>query len=443
MHINYSIFCLFMNKTDTLLYRLKKIWYNLRGDNNDFPLQNQMYHSFSVIIIGALCIMLPINLFLNLKVPAILCGLTIVLQSFVYSLSRFKGRLNLAILISCIQSNIFLCINYFFNAGIAGPTLLICSINMFVVLMVVPKKQMFYWFAINLLLASAIVIIEYKFPKFILGLYIKKPDVYINNLTGYIVCILLLYVGITYIRNSYEQEKKSAIEKTSILEKLNNEKNKLFSIISHDLKTPLASIQQYLDLITHTDVDLHERKWIEKNLLVATTSSLDLLNNLFAWCKTQMEGCDVNLENLNLNKTIKKTIDLINVSAKAKNITLNSKINEDVFLKADANMLLLVIRNLLHNAIKFTPNNGMVCIEGLNINDFCKISIVDTGVGMSDLAQKQAFTLKINSTYGTNNETGTGLGLVLCEEYTHLQNGKIWFTSKLNEGTVFNLEFPA
>ncbi len=432
-----------MIKTDALFYSLKKIWYKLRGGNNDFPLQNQIYHSFSIIIIGALFIMLPINLFLNLKVPAILCGLTIVLQSFVFYLSRYKGKLNLAILISSIQSNVFLCINYFFNAGIAGPTLLICLLTMFVVLMVVPKKQMFYWFAINLLLASAIVFIEYNFPKFIVGVYIKKVDLFIDNLTGYIVCILLLYVGITYIRDSYEKEKKSTTDKASILEKLNNEKNKLFSIISHDLKTPLASIQQYLDLITHSDIDIGERKWIEKNLLVATTSSLDLLNNLFAWCKTQMEGCDVNLEHLNLNKTIKKTIDLINVSAKAKNITLNNKINDDVFLKADANMLHLVIRNLLHNAIKFTPKNGIVCIEGVNVNNICRISVVDTGVGMSDLAQKQAFSLKINSTYGTNNEAGTGLGLVLCEEYTQLQNGKIWFTSKLNEGTVFNLEFPA
>lgn len=297
--------------------------------------------------------------------------------------------------------------------------------------------------SINLLLASAIVLIEYNFPKFIVGVYLKKADLFINNLTGYIVCILLLYVGVTYIRDSYEKERKSAADKASILEKLNNEKNKLFSIISHDLKTPLASIQQYLDLLTNMEVDLDERKWIEKNLLVATTSSLDLLNNLFAWCKTQMEGCDVNLEHLNLNKTIKKTIDLMNVFAKAKNITLNSNINEDVFLKADANMLHLVIRNLLHNAIKFTPKNGMVCIEGVNINNICRISVVDTGVGMSDLAQKQAFSLKINSTYGTNNEAGTGLGLVLCEEYTHLQNGKIWFTGKVNEGTVFNLEFPA
>lgn len=135
-----------MNKPDSLIYTFKKIWYALRGSNDDFPLQNQIYHSFSVIIIGALCIMLPINLFLNLKVPAIICGLAIALQSVIFYISRYKGRLNLAILISCIQSNVFLCFNYFFNAGIAGPTLLICSVTMFVVLMVVPKKQMFNWF---------------------------------------------------------------------------------------------------------------------------------------------------------------------------------------------------------------------------------------------------------------------------------------------------------
>ncbi|TAH02991.1 MAG: sensor histidine kinase [Sphingobacteriales bacterium] len=431
-----------MNKFDDYIYYSKKKWLVMRGSSNHFSIQNQIYHSFSIIIIAAFVIFLPINLFLGLLVSALLCALAIAFQSILLYQSRYKGRLNLAILVSCLLSNIILCANYFYNSGIAGPTLIISAAILFLLLIVVPKQQMFKWFAINILLASAAVYIEYKFPQLIIGSYTTKANMFVDNLASYIIGIMLLYIGVAYIRASYDKEKQTVNDKALALEKLNYEKDKLFSIISHDLKTPLASIQQYLDLLTQMELDAEERKWLEANLLKATTNSLDLLNNLFAWCKTQMDGCDVNLQNLNLDNALKKPLNIMHHVAQNKKINLNVDIKKDVILIADTNMLQLVIRNLVHNAIKFTPQGGTVNIAANNLGNNCIITISDNGLGMDDIAQNDAFTVKIKSSFGTNNETGTGLGLVLCKEYTQLQNGKIWFTSKKNEGTVFNLEFP-
>lgn len=431
-----------MSTVDTLIFYLTKKWYLLRGSGTHFTLQNQIYHSFSIIILGALFIMLPVNLLLGLKVSALISLLSILLQFFLFYQSRYKGGLNFAILISCIQANVFLCVNYFFNSGIAGPTLIICEVTLFVVLIVVPKQQMFKWFVINLLLASFIIVLEYNFPTLIINPYTTRASLFFDNLSGYVISVMLLYIGVSYIRTSYDREKQSANDKALALEKLNDEKNKLFSIISHDLRTPLASIQQYLDLLTQMELADGERKWLEANLLKATTNSLDLLNNLFAWCKTQMEGCDVNLQKLNLKNTLKKPLSIMTLVAQSKNVNLIVNINKDAALIADPNMLQLIIRNILHNAIKFTSPNGTVSVEAKNVGENCLITISDNGIGMDDMAQVEAFSLKIKSSFGTNNETGTGLGLVLCKEYTQLQNGKIWFTSKKNEGTVFNLQFP-
>lgn len=421
---------------------LKKKWQHLKGKDEDFSVQAQIYHSFSIVIIIALFVIITINLLLGLNVSALLCGMAIATQSIVFYQSRFKGKLKLAIIISCVQSNFFLCINYFFNAGIAGPTLMVCSVTLFIILTVVSKQKMFTWFVINLLLATAIVFLECKFPFLIMNTYSQKADLFTDNLTGYIINIMLLYIGTTYIRDSYEKEKKSANDKALTLQKLNNEKNKLFSIISHDLKTPLASIQQYLDLLTQMELDTEERKWIEANLLKATTNTQELLTNLLQWSKTQMEGPEINLSPINLKQNFKNALDVIKVVAQTKNITINSLIDDEIIVIADSNMLQLVLRNLLHNALKFTNKGGKVDVVASTMANKCLISIIDNGVGMDKATQDEIFSLRISSTFGTENENGTGLGLLLCKEYTQLQGGKIWFSSQKNVGTVFNVSLP-
>ena len=430
-------------KPDELIHYFKEKWYWLRGYDSEFAMENQMYHTFSIIVIFALLIMLPTNLLLGFHVSAVLCCITIILQIILFYHSRFRGKTQLAILVSGISANLFLFINYFYNAGISGPTLMICSVTLFVLMAVEKRERMFGWFVVNLCIMSIISFLEFQFPSLIFVNYSERGHQFADIMTAYVLGTMLLYVGSTYIRGSYQREKDSASERALTLGKLNSEKDKLFSIISHDLKTPLASIQQYLDLLSHMEVECTERKWIEANLLKATTNTQELLTNLLQWAKNQLEGPDIHLSLINLKPNLKKALDVIHIVAQTKDIKLNTSIADDIIVYADPDMLQLVIRNLLHNAIKFTPKGGIVDILASSFNNKCIISIIDNGVGMNKTAQEKVFSLKIKSTYGTNNENGTGLGLVLCKEYTELQGGKIWFNSEENVGSVFYVSLPS
>ena len=190
------------------------------------------------------------------------------------------------------------------------------------------------------------------------------------------------------------------------------------------------------------EIDCKDRKWIEANLLKATTNTQELLTNLLQWSKNQLDGTDIHLSLINLKTNLKKALDVIQIVAQTKDIKLNISIADDIVVFADPDMLQLIIRNLLHNAIKFTPKGGIVDILASTFDNKCIIKIIDNGVGMNKTAQEKVFSLKIKSTYGTDSENGTGLGLVLCKEYTELQGGKIWFSSEENVGSVFYLSLP-
>ena len=429
-------------KPDDLIHYLKEKWYWLRGYDSEFTMENQMYHTFSIIVIFALLIMLPTNLLLDLYISAALCIITIILQFSVFYLSRFKKKTDLAIVLSGNLSNLFLWINYFYNSGIIGPTLIISSVTLFILLIVVKREKMFLWFTINLFSATLIALVEFNYPNLITEYYHDRSYHFVDVMSSYAICVIMLFIGVTYIRNSYQKEKNSASERALTLEKLNAEKDKLFSIISHDLKIPLSSIQQYLDLLSHMEIDCKDRKWIEANLLKATTNTQELLTNLLQWSKNQLDGTDIHLSLINLKTNLKKALDVIQIVAQTKDIKLNISIADDIVVFADPDMLQLIIRNLLHNAIKFTPKGGIVDILASTFDNKCIIKIIDNGVGMNKTAQEKVFSLKIKSTYGTDSENGTGLGLVLCKEYTELQGGKIWFSSEENVGSVFYLSLP-
>ena len=151
----------------------------------------------------------------------------------------------------------------------------------------------------------------------------------------------------------------------------------------------------------------------------------------------QMEGVSVNLEELNLSETLKTVIMVQAAIAHDKMIGFKNELSANAYVIADANMLQLVVRNLLNNAIKFTPPGGEISLTSELLGPNWQIRISDTGVGIADERKADIFSLKNQSTYGTKNEKGTGLGLLLCSEFTELQHGKIWFDSTEGAGTTF------
>ena len=155
----------------------------------------------------------------------------------------------------------------------------------------------------------------------------------------------------------------------------------------------------------------------------------------------QTGSIDFQITEFNLDESIQNTIHILKHNLVKKNIKLNCNVDENLNITADQNMINTVVRNILSNAIKFTRKDGEISIEAHRIDDNLKISVTDNGIGMTEEAQKNLFNEATSkSTQGTNAETGSGLGLLICKEFIQRHNGKIWVHSEPNVGSTFNIE---
>ena len=165
-----------------------------------------------------------------------------------------------------------------------------------------------------------------------------------------------------------------------------------------------------------------------------------MLYNMLMWSKSQMEGANVHLAKVNVANAIKPILTINKLAVAKKRITFETYIDEKVEVWADLNMLQLIIRNLLGNAAKFTPTGGTMLIRTSIQQNNCRIEIKDSGAGIHQ--QEDIFSLKVRSTFGTDNEKGVGMGLFLCKEYTIAQQGQIWYENNQEGGSSFYLELP-
>ena len=358
-----------------------------------------------------------------------------------YYYSRFKMKVHACIIIYMIALNILLIVNFKYNSGINGPSLLIFILSYFLTISIVPQKQYLFWITLNLVIITALLTIEYNYPGVINNTYADNKSRFIDHGFTYVFMALLIFMVATTIRRSYHTEQKLVEEKAAELEVANDTKNKLFSILAHDLRSPLASIQNYLEILSEYKMEEHERASIKKELLNATQYTQQMLSNLLSWSKSQMKGVSVNMAKTDLNEVLQSTFNIHRSIAAEKGIQLIIQLKSGIFIMADADMLQLIIRNLISNAIKFTAPGGEIIVSNDLVGNRCRIIIKDNGAGIPVEKQESLFSLKVSPTFGTKNEKGVGLGLVLCKEFTELQNGEIRFESIRGVGTTFYVSF--
>lgn len=226
------------------------------------------------------------------------------------------------------------------------------------------------------------------------------------------------------------------------LSELNRIKDKLFSVVSHDIKAPLTSLKLSLALAKIDKLNPEEFAAISTEIENHLDQTTNFIQNLLQWAKFQLQGETVKPTQLDLQNLIQETLDLLETEFRQKVITVHKEIHHSVYAYADPTMTRSVIRNLLTNAIKFTPAGGNITIAGKAENDEVIISVKDTGAGIPPAHQKSMFTLESLTTPGTQQETGTGLGLVLCKEFVEKNNGRIWFITEEGAGTTFYISLP-
>ena len=238
--------------------------------------------------------------------------------------------------------------------------------------------------------------------------------------------------------------RKQLRENEKRLKELNATKDKFFSIIAHDLITPIGSIVNFSDLLIDNLFNYSKEKRIEFTKIINDSSknTFNLLQNLLEWSRTQTNRIKLRPEIFSVSELVDENIILLENNANAKNISIVSEINTNHKVFADKNMISTVIRNLVSNAIKFTDNGNVTIFSELK-EDYLIISITDTGIGMEKEVINKLFKIEDTiSTKGTSGEKGTGLGLVLCKEFVEKNKGKIWVESEEGKGSKFSFTLP-
>jgi signal transduction histidine kinase/tetratricopeptide (TPR) repeat protein len=246
-------------------------------------------------------------------------------------------------------------------------------------------------------------------------------------------------------KNKLAEEKKqnkTTAEQTHLLEEEIQVKDKLFSIVSHDLKDSISSIKAFLDLLKEDSITTEEFNDLIPELSENANNASSLLFNLLNWSKSQMQNLEPKPELFNMQEVFHNKMDLVEQKVEDKRIVLIDESQRD-FVYADKSMLEIVIQNLITNAVKFSRTGDVITVSNQDVNGKALICVEDTGVGISRENIDKLFNAHKNfTTVGTKNEKGTGLGLTIAKDLVELNNGRIWVESTQNVGSKFFIELP-
>ena len=240
--------------------------------------------------------------------------------------------------------------------------------------------------------------------------------------------------------------KRLILSKTEELQRTIAGRDKLYSVIAHDLRSPMGSIKMVLNMLI---LNLPSEKIgaeMYELLTMANQTTEDvfsLLDNLLKWTKSQIGKLNVVYQDVDLVEVTDGVIEIFSMVASLKKIRIREMKPEKMMVNADIDMLKTVVRNLLSNAIKFSKENSEVLVKMEEVDGMAVVSVQDHGCGISEEGQKKLLHTDTHfSTFGTNNEEGSGLGLLLCKDFVVKNGGKLWFTTKEGEGSIFSFSIP-
>lgn len=274
---------------------------------------------------------------------------------------------------------------------------------------------------------------------------LAKTDVFPVGESGKFIGLVFKNELYKYI-SDYNLELEYIIKKrTTELEEALTTKDLVFSIIAHDLKNPFNSILGFTELLKKKlrNLDVEKSEKLISSMYFQARNTYNLLENLLNWASSNSNQIVFNPISCNISSICDAIINQVGDSAQLKNISVNSFHSSESYVFADKNMLEVILRNLLSNAIKYTECNGRIEIYSIPVSDFIEISISDNGIGMEENVKAKLFNSDLNeSKSGTENERGTGLGLVICNDFIKRNHGKIWVENNAEKGTSFKFTLP-
>lgn len=408
-------------------------WRLMIGSPSQFTLEARIFHSICLGLVVLVFAYIPYNLYAKLYIAAISCLVFGTIFLYEYYRTRF--------LLRTLRSSIFgfvglvlLSVNYFANAGLEGSTDIIWPAFLLLLLTICERKHISAWAIVYVVVFVLVHWVEYQYPQLVQYPFQKGNGQFTDRITAFPLPVISIAIVIGLFRRNYDKER-------SVVAQRDAEKSRLLSILSHDLRAPFIQVQQYFELLNNHTLSEKDRAHVEQALKHTNDQTLYLVTNLLYWSRSQLDGFNINITSQQLTSSLKNTIDIANALSKEKGISLHTNISTEINVLADADMLQLVVRNLLQNAIKFTSAGGSIHLEATTNLDTCCIQVKDTGIGISETYLQNLF-LGVAPSFGTANEKGVGLGLQLCKEFMELQNGSIQVESVLGKGTIFTISIP-
>ena len=279
---------------------------------------------------------------------------------------------------------------------------------------------------------------------------IKRQEL-ISNILAIVVALTVILLFTVYRSGQRRKrinrlllEHQEEIKKRSIeLEQLNQVKDKFFSIISHDLRSPMNALAGTLELLEQKHISQDEFAELSKSLKTQFNHTRALINNLLNWTLLQMDKLTIQSEKVFVHAKVEESFSALG-NLYPKNIKMENLVNKKITAFADPNIINLVLRNLILNSIKFTESGGRIWISAVEKDTEIIVSVSDNGIGIKPEVKEMLFENTSGySTRGTANEKGTGLGLILCKEFVEKNGGRIWLESEMGKGTTFYFTLPA
>jgi signal transduction histidine kinase len=251
-----------------------------------------------------------------------------------------------------------------------------------------------------------------------------------------------LYLELNNKNREVSLQNRIILEQNATLENMNQVKDKIFSVISHDLRSPLAILEGLLFLLKDEKIEAQQFRLYTDELWRDVKNTAYMMDNMLQWASNQMKGIGVKADDFDVTLLLNQEFELLQTLARQKEVTLVHELKNTIMVYADPDMIRMVLRNLINNAIKFTPAGGEVVITARQEKDQAEITVRDNGKGIPPENQHRIFSNIYYSTTGTQNEKGCGLGLHLSKDFIERNHGRIWFLSIPDNGSSFYFTLP-
>lgn len=417
------------------------------GNRSVFTKQQRLYNLANIIGVGFYLCGAFINILSQVEISLVLiCLFLSILHGFYFYLGRFYGKYGFIPFLLVLQTLAVGIFAWFYNAGSQGPfPMLFVFAQTFLYSFIDRRWQVWVAFFLFIIFAS-LSFVEFINPVSI-SQYESSKYRLIDICLTYAV-ILIVYQVLAYVtQNDFELEHNKLLDSNRLvneqrekLEQINLMRTRLLTVLSHDIRSPLTNIYSLIEACHEDLIEKEEFNTYTRELQNQISYNLGLLDSLVLWARAQSENFMVQKENVPLNDMVLQCVSVFEPTLKQKQLTVEIEIASTLKINCDVDIIKIVFRNVLSNAIKFSYSGSKISFSVKEFDNHLMLLITDYGVGMDAVTLNGLYSSELVSKLGTQKEKGSGMGLLMCRDFIAQVGGKLELTSEVNNGTVVSIQ---